>query len=141
MKKNLAGGHRYIPQMLFILFLYKAYVKTRNNCLRQGASLDAVNPCLFPSASISYRRFVCGCVLQYVVVLWCVQKPPNGPIPLLCAAYTATSEKYHPHSYVCVCVSVCVFCADECRPSLPPFFPSPVFTCCSYPLPTLCCVL
>ena len=106
--------------MLFILFLYKAYVKTRNNCLRQGASLDAVNPCLFPSASISYRRFVCGCVLQYVVVLWCVQKPPIGPIPLLCAAYTATSEKYHPHSYVCICVSVCVFCADECRPSLPP---------------------
>jgi hypothetical protein len=109
--------------MLFILFLYKAYVKTRNNCLRQGASLDAVNPCLFPSASISYRRFVCGCVLQYVVVLWCVQKPPIGPIPLLCAAYTATSEKYHPHSYVCVCVSVCVFCADECRPSPPPSSP------------------
>jgi hypothetical protein len=79
----LAGGHRYIPQMLFILFLYKAYVKTRNNCIRQGASLDAVNPCLFPSASISYRRFVCGCVLQYVVVLWCVQKPPIGPIGCL----------------------------------------------------------
>ncbi len=60
--------------------------------------------------------FFCGCVLQYVVVLWCVQKPPIGPIPLLCAAYTATLEKYHPHSYVCICVSVCVFCADECRP-------------------------